>query len=642
MKYKFFFFVSTIAIILSGISYCQDTANGIIWYPTIQLSDSTHDAYQPRIALSGDNTIHVTWHEDSPPGTKLPYARSITSGANFEQTWELLNDSVLFPYNAFRPWILARENYVWIFFAGATASRPPIHMIRSYDSGTTWNQVVDITTEGSGEVTYATMLGDSIAIIYPGDDFARRILRSSNGGSTWSRTNYTIDDNAKIALTTNKLHLVQHKWIPPAVEIQYRRSSNLGATWEIDTIISTIDIYWSDLPAIAGYTSECGTELLTVWRDVKYGWFGCCGASMISRASIDNGSNWLSEYKLTSKPDGTEPQVAIKENVRAISWWTEVVPDDTFHVSVRGSNNSLFNCSPTYDLTPNSYTVTPTLTVSSNAIHVVWHERVGSTFRIFYRRGEFIPSNAEFSLSTSFLEMNTTESGQTSTDTVLVSNTGIDPLVIGTSISNNQNFTVMPESVTVAPLNSYPFVIHFTPKLFGNHEGKIIFYHNGVSSTGGSPDCFDVKGLGLWAKDTITEYRRGKWNMVSTSMKYGVNNKMPDLILYDSSYIEADSMDWGRGYWAKPIDTSFVYTGAPVTSDSIIVKTGWNLIGSLTEPVIMSAGVTTVPDSIIESLFYHFNGSGYVEADTIKPGRSYWVKVKQDGKIILKVIIEQM
>jgi len=72
--------------------------------------------------------------------------------------------------------------------------------------------------------------------------------------------------------------------------------------------------------------------------------------------------------------------------------------------------------------------------------------------------------------------------------------------------------------------------------------------------------------------------------------------------------------------------------------DTINVKTGWNLIGSLTGPVPTWEGVTTVPDSIIESLFYHFNGSGYVNVDTIKPGRSYWVKIRQNGKIIMKAI----
>ena len=629
MKSKFFILILVFVFTNPNVLISQDTADGIIWYPAIQLSDSTHNAHQPRIALSGKDTVHVTWSEDA-PRVRLPYIRS-TQKNIFETIRELLPDTVAYPDFAHHSFVLANRQKVYVFFT--TGSLSPARMRNSVDAGETFSDVIDLSSDLIPRIFYAAINGDTIALHHPRSVADRAILRTTDEGQTWTRTRQDFEEFTHFALTTGKLHLVRGDSIyQGAAEVYYQRSSNIGDSWEYSDFLSTVDGLYSDLPTIAGFTSECGTEILTAWRDVKYGWFGCCGASIIIRVSIDNGKNWLPENNLTLKPDGTEPQVAINENVRAIGWWREIVPDDTFHVSVRGSNNPLIFYTPIYDLTPNSYTISPTLTVSSNAIHFVWSEKKGSTFRIFYRRGEFVPSNAEFSLSTSFLEIDTTESGQSSTDTVLVFNTGIDPLIIGTTISNNENFTVMPESVTVASLNSYPFVINFTPKLFGNHEGKIIFYHNGQSS----PDCFDVRGFCVWAKDTVAEYRKGKWNMVSTSMKYGVNNKMPDLFFYDSCYIRADSMEWGKGYWAKPIDTSFVYTGAPVTNDSIIVKTGWNLIGSLTKPVLTSAGITTVPDSIIESLFYHFNGSGYVDADTIKPGKSYWIKVKQDGKINMK------
>jgi hypothetical protein len=49
----------------------QDTVNGVLWYPPIQLSESAYNAFIPSIALSGDDTIHFTWQgtlSDCPTG----------------------------------------------------------------------------------------------------------------------------------------------------------------------------------------------------------------------------------------------------------------------------------------------------------------------------------------------------------------------------------------------------------------------------------------------------------------------------------------------------------------------------------------------------------------------------------------------
>lgn len=68
--------------------------------------------------------------------------------------------------------------------------------------------------------------------------------------------------------------------------------------------------------------------------------------------------------------------------------------------------------------------------------------------------------------------------------------------------------------------------------------------------------------------------------------------------------------------------------------DTIIVKSGWNIIGGLqtgTPPQI----VNTVPPGIITSPYYGFNpGGGYFTEDTLKRGSGYWIKCSQDGIVI--------
>ena len=63
------------ASIFSRVLLAQDTINGVVWYPPIQISESAYNAFSPSIALSGNDTVHVTWHQGYP--VRLPYRRSL-------------------------------------------------------------------------------------------------------------------------------------------------------------------------------------------------------------------------------------------------------------------------------------------------------------------------------------------------------------------------------------------------------------------------------------------------------------------------------------------------------------------------------------------------------------------------------------
>jgi hypothetical protein len=225
---------------------------------------------------------------------------------------------------------------------------------------------------------------------------------------------------------------------------------------------------------------------------------------------------------------------------------------------------------------------------------------------------------------------NEVEVNTATTDTVWVSNSGTDTLVIGTIISTDENFAVSPPETTVAPGGSTAVEIRITPKSLGEHSGKIIFYHNGQTS----PDCISVSTEGKWRQESVA-YQSG-WNLVSIPMLPGPAQNLPSLFAYENGYVRRDTMMAGTGYWAKlPSDSTVTYQGVAVWSDTFEVKARWNMIGSLTKPVVIDS-ITTIPDSLIVSEFYGFGTKGYYTADTLYPGRAYWVKVKQDGKLILR------
>jgi hypothetical protein len=102
-----------------------------------------------------------------------------------------------------------------------------------------------------------------------------------------------------------------------------------------------------------------------------------------------------------------------------------------------------------------------------------------------------------------------------------------------------------------------------------------------------------------------------------------------------AGYQTVDSARSGFGYWVKfPSAQSLTMWGFPVVIDSPQVAAGWNLIGSTINAVPVSV-ITTSPPGILESSFYGFGPSGYVPATALEPGRGYFVKVSQAGRIII-------
>ena len=103
---------------------------------------------------------------------------------------------------------------------------------------------------------------------------------------------------------------------------------------------------------------------------------------------------------------------------------------------------------------------------------------------------------------------------------------------------------------------------------------------------------------------------------------------------YDGGYIIQDSLDVGPGYWLKFYGAvSVSMTGSIVLADTIEVKQRWNMIGSVSAPIAVTS-IRSVPPAIVTSQVFGYSGAYFI-ADTIYPGRGYWVKTTQEGLLFL-------
>lgn len=82
------------------------------------------------------------------------------------------------------------------------------------------------------------------------------------------------------------------------------------------------------------------------------------------------------------------------------------------------------------------------------------------------------------------------------------------------------------------------------------------------------------------------------------------------------------------------------FISAQSSIDTFEVYSGWNLIGSLSSGATINV-ISTEPPGIMTSSIFGFSPlEGYYEADTLKRGKGYWIKVSQDGIIIVGAAVQ--
>ena len=133
-----------------------------------------------------------------------------------------------------------------------------------------------------------------------------------------------------------------------------------------------------------------------------------------------------------------------------------------------------------------------------------------------------------------------------------------------------------------------------------------------------------------------------RWNLISIPV--GLMNDSVRSIFPSSSgtafsysgggYSAQNRFENGIGYWLLvPSPLTKTMIGGPITAETINVTTGWNLLGSVSSPVAVTS-IQSDPAGLVTSNFFGYQ-DGYTIIDTIQPGEGYWVKMSNDGQLIL-------
>ena len=136
------------------------------------------------------------------------------------------------------------------------------------------------------------------------------------------------------------------------------------------------------------------------------------------------------------------------------------------------------------------------------------------------------------------------------------------------------------------------------------------------------------------------------WNLISFPIVPVCDNiseifdsTLSTMYYYDtdeSGYISAHTPAQGKAFWLFSfIDKSYKIAGIPVENYTIDLKTGWNMIGTVTAPVD-GESVAFDPESYFVGM-YRYTSSAYLSATELNPAIGYWVLCLEDTRITVTI-----
>ena len=130
------------------------------------------------------------------------------------------------------------------------------------------------------------------------------------------------------------------------------------------------------------------------------------------------------------------------------------------------------------------------------------------------------------------------------------------------------------------------------------------------------------------------------WNLLSLPRKVANNHRnvvypssISNAFAYVGGYQRIDTLSPGVGFWLKFAGAQSVPVhGDSLLNDTVNISAGWNMIGSLTSAIPVSA-IVQIPGSIVSSRYFSYGTSGYQISDSLIPQQGNWVRASSGGKL---------
>ncbi len=136
-----------------------------------------------------------------------------------------------------------------------------------------------------------------------------------------------------------------------------------------------------------------------------------------------------------------------------------------------------------------------------------------------------------------------------------------------------------------------------------------------------------------------------EWQLISLPLyceTFNIESLFPqvcDWLTLDTEnllFVKDDKTDSISGFWVKPEQAgSLIVPGVPIHTYSIQCETGWNLLGSVSEPVPVSQIQVEPAGAVADIWAWDPVRFAYTFTDVIEPGKAYWFAVQEHCEITI-------
>lgn len=334
------------------------------------------------IAVSAQ-TIHVVWYDNRDGNYEIYYKRSTDAGSVWSPDIRLTNNS----FESRSPSISLSGSNVYVVWQDTRDGNWEIYFKSSTDAGVNWGSDIRLTNNASSsEEPSAASAGSFIHIVWVDTRDGNPEIyykRSSDNGLTWSsdvRHNFSIQNTFEpsVAVSGSNVHVVRSDdMLNSYFEIFYRRSSNNGINWSVDTNLTYNSISVVKNPCIA----ITGSRVNVVWSQQIGNNY-----EIFFKGSSNGGINWGANLQLTNHTGHSiYPSIARSDSIIHIVW-QDIRDGNNEIYYIVSTNNGITWGAETRLTNNNAVSQYPSVAISDSAVHVLWCDNRDGNYEIYYKR----------------------------------------------------------------------------------------------------------------------------------------------------------------------------------------------------------------------------------------------------------------
>jgi len=301
------------------IYYKRSTNSGTNWGSDTRLTNNSSGSNNPSVSLSG-SVVHIVWYDNRDGNNEIYYKRSTDAGVSWGTDTRLTNNSS----SSFDPSVAVSGSVVHVVWHDYRTFNNEIYYKRSSDAGVSWSADSALTnntanSNNSHIAVYGSMVHVAWTDVRDGNDEIY-YKRSTDAGVSWGidtrlTNNTSVSNNSSLSVSGMFVYVAWQDNRDGNWEIYYKSSNNEGTTWGADTRL-TSNTSASYSPSILVIPVAPAIAVHVVWYDNRDGNF-----EIYYKYTLDGGNLWNPDTRLTnSTNDSQDPSVAVSGTAVNVVW----------------------------------------------------------------------------------------------------------------------------------------------------------------------------------------------------------------------------------------------------------------------------------------------------------------------------------